>query len=304
MAIQFNNSMSILKSILRPCISPLLDSPTVYRSGGTDFAHRPVSGRYSSIFGKALLAAVFLLAGCTRTVVTRLDIGFDADSYGQPPNFPLPTPPNDQLTATVRQLTTSEVVADRAGGKWLRITPSPQFLAAPDQRRLTTIATAEAFTTNPPAQIRGSLRLRLDGPGTVTIGFRVSQGGNFTDIIGGVQLYKSAFSPQGEVHVIPGFRIERIEDIYPLPTIGNRIANYQPGRVININWSIDQSSRILYVGAGGTSESTTFRAVSSNGVATTPIQVLSVWVWLEKPSSNTVVFLDRLRAEEYEHWRK
>lgn len=131
------------------------------------------------------------------------------------------------------------------------------------------------------------------------MGFRVVQGGIFTDIIGGVQLYKSAFSPRGEVFVVPGFRIERIEDIYSLPTRGDRIADYRPGSVIDINWSIDQSSRTLYVGAGGPSESTTFRAVSTNGVATTPIQVLSLWVWLEKPSSNTVVFVDRLRAAEY-----
>jgi hypothetical protein len=68
----------------------------------------------------------------------------------------------------------------------------------------------------------------------------------------------------------------------------------------HINWSIDQSSRSIAASvSGGPSQTTTFGATAASGIATIPIQKLVIWVWLEKPSSGTAVFLDNLYAEEY-----
>jgi hypothetical protein len=242
-----------------------------------------------------VIAISFFLSGCSTT--PRLNVNFDADGFGSPPSAsPLPNPPLDVLSWTVTQQVTSTVVPDPAGGGWLRITPSPGFIASPEMRKRAIIATSERFTTSPPAKIRGSLRLRIDGGGTVTVAFRPLQGSQFSDFIGGIQLANFGVN-QGQAHIVHGFSQTRSEDIYWLPT-GGKIADYQPGTVVKIFWSIDQDSRTFHAGAGGPSPSTNFTSVSA-GVATTPIQQLSLWVWLERPSFNTAIFIDDLLAEEY-----
>ncbi|MFZ0611481.1 MAG: hypothetical protein WAM73_04525 [Desulfobacterales bacterium] len=248
----------------------------------------------------AAVAAVFLtLWGCATTA--RLDDKFDADALGaSPATSPPPTPPGDSLSFTVFQHVNSTVVTDPAGGRWLRITPDPAFLAAPDQRKRAVIITSDLFTTSPPAQIRGHLRLRLDGPGGVTVGFRPVQGSQTPDFISGIQLASFALPGglRGETHVLQGFSLARIEDPFQLPVSG-KLADYTPGTPIDIFWSIDQDSRTFAAStSGGTSQTTTFAAASA-GVATTPIQRMSLWVFLQNPSSGTSVFVDNLYAEEY-----
>ncbi len=200
----------------------------------------------------AAVAAVFLtLWGCATTA--RLDDKFDANAPGSPPSTaPPPTPPADSLSFTVSQQVISTVVADPAGGRWLRITPDPAFLAAPDQRKRAVIITSDLFTTSPPAQIRGHLRLRLDGPGVVTVGFRPVQGSQTPDFISGIQLASFALPGglRGETHVLQGFSLARIEDPFQLPVSG-KMADYQPGTPIDVFWSIDQASRTFAASAAG-----------------------------------------------------
>ncbi len=69
--------------------------------------------------------------------------------------------------------------------------------------------------------------------------------------------------------------------------------------MIDINWSLDQPSRTFSVSAlGGSPQSVTFPALSGS-VATTPIQRLSIQFWMQKPTTDTVLFIDNLFAEEY-----
>ena len=135
----------------------------------------------------SIAAALSILWGCATT--PHLDDKFDTDPLGSPPAVsPLPTPPTDSLSFTVFQQVSSTVVTVPAGGRWLRITPMPAFLASPDYRKRAIIITSDSFTTSPPAQIRGHLRLRLDGTGIVTVGLRPVQGALTPDFIGGIQL--------------------------------------------------------------------------------------------------------------------
>src|SRR3972149_12233870 len=84
------------------------------------------------------VAVLLLLAGCT--TVTRLDAKFDSDALGALPlSAPAPTPPNDTLTWRNAPVT-STVVADPAGGRWVRIKPTQAFTSSPDGRRIVLIA--------------------------------------------------------------------------------------------------------------------------------------------------------------------
>jgi hypothetical protein len=108
-------------------------------------------------------AALLLLSGCT--VIPRLDANFDADPLGVPPSNPLPTPPNDSMNWRT-EFVAASVVADSAGGRWVRVAALPAFTSSPDDRRVFLIAVTEPFTTNPPANMRGSVRLRLNNLAT------------------------------------------------------------------------------------------------------------------------------------------
>src|SRR5947209_13109112 len=102
------------------------------------------------------LAAVLTLTACA--VTPRLDVRLDADPLGVPPSAPAPTPPEDQLNWRTGSVSAS-VVNDPAGGHWVRVAPLAAFTASPDPRQVFLIAVTERFTTNPPANIRGSVRL-------------------------------------------------------------------------------------------------------------------------------------------------
>lgn len=241
-------------------------------------------------------AALFLLSGCT--VIPRLDAKFDTDPLGVPPSpTPAPTPPNDQLGWRTG-FVTSTVVADPAGGLWVRVTPLPAFTASPDDRRVFLIAVTEPFTTSPAANIRGSVRLRLNNPATVGLGLRPLQGEQTLDFIGGFELSNFLPPSGGGVNVLQAFKGDRLNDPFGLPSSGP-ISAYSPGNVIDINWTLDQTSRTFSASVlGGPSQSSSFPAVSG-AVATTPIQRLSIHLWMQKPTTDTVLFIDNLSAEEY-----
>lgn len=247
-----------------------------------------------------LLLILFLLSGCTTT--PRLRDNFDTDAVGGPPaTYPPPNPPADVLSYTVTQQVVPTVVAAPGGGRWLRFTPTPAFIASPDARKRAAIFTTDTFTIQPSAQIRGSVRLRVDGMGGVTLGLRPIQGNLSADFIAALLLenYLLPGPFSGEANILPDFSLARIEnDIFSLPSRG-KLAGYRPGTAITINWSIDQASRTFAASAdGGPSHSTVFPAVSG-GVATTPIQKLALYVWVQKPSSNTAIFIDDVLIEEY-----
>ena len=272
------------------------------RDGALEFAigERKMKRVRRRAYFASVAAILFTLWGCATT--PRLDDKFDTDPLGsQPSVYPPPTPPNDSLSVTVFQQVTSTVQADPAGGRWMRITPAPAFIASPDFRKRAVIITSDSFTTNPPAQIRGHLRLRVDGPGIVIVGFRPVQGAQTPDFISGIQVSSYALPGglRGEADVLHGFAPARIDDPFQLPVSG-KMADYQPGTPTDIFWSIDQASRTFAASASsGTSQTATFPAASA-GVATTPIQQLSLWVWLQNPSAATAVFIDNLYAEEYQ----
>jgi hypothetical protein len=238
--------------------------------------------------------ATMSLSGCATTA--RLDARFDTDTVGSPPStYPSPSPPNDVLTYTGTYVTAT-VEPDPAGGRWLRIVPTPAFLTAPDFRRRAIVATSDTFTTNSPRNIRGHLRLRVTGVGTVIVGLRPLQGSQFGDFIAGFLV--GSYPASGAVYLLPGFTLERVEDNTFSFSPAGKLDDYQPGTVIDINWSVDQASRRLAATSGGrSSHSITFPG-ASGGVGTVPIQKLSVWVWLERPNADTQLFVDRLFAEE------
>lgn len=264
-----------------------------------EHAHEKKRVRGRAYYLASIAAALSILWGCATTL--RMDDKFESDALGSPPaTSPTPTPPNDSLSFTVSQQVTSTVVADPAGGRWLRIAPTPAFLASPDFRKRAIIITSDTFTTSPPAQIRGHLRLQVDGPGVVIVGFRPVQGAQTPDFVSGIQVSSFALPGglRGEAHVLYGFPPARIDDPFQLPVSG-KMADYQPGTPIDIFWSIDQASRTFTASAsGGTSQAATFPAASA-GVATTPVRQLSLWVWLQNPSTGTAVFVDNLYTEEY-----
>ena len=82
-----------------------------------------------------------------------------------------------------------------------------------------------------------------------------------------------------------------------LPSNG-RMGGYNAGNVVEINWTIDQSTRSFSASVlGGSSVSGTFPAMSGN-LPTTPMNSVQIVFWLEKPTSQTVAFVDDMLVEE------
>ncbi|MBF5043530.1 hypothetical protein FGE12_14115 [Aggregicoccus sp. 17bor-14] len=255
---------------------------------------RECTARWAAVFTGLALAT-----GCATTV--RLDDTFDADATGAPPAVkPPPTPPDDTVSWTQTQRLKSTVEAAPGGGRWLHITPEPAFVTSPDERRRALLVGSDTLTTSPAPTLRGHLRVRLDGPGTVTFGLQTTQGTQSIDFIGGFAVGNFGLRQglAGQLFLVGDFSLARMEgDILPLASRG-KIADYTPGTVVDLSWSIDQASRTLSVGAnGGTSQSLQFPQ-GLGGAATTPISRLTLYVWLERPTGQTNVFLDDLRVEE------
>ena len=252
-----------------------------------------ISGRLR-LLGFALLATV-AASGCT--VTPRIDANFNADPQLAPPTAPLPLPPDDSLNWRT-EFVTATVVAGAAGGKRIRIAPRPVFIAAPDFRRVFLVAVSEAFTTRPAANMRGSIRLRIIGLGTVGVALRPVQAEQRLDYIGGFALSNFLPPAGASVDALGPFKSDRLDDPFGIPSTG-AISNHSPNSEIVVNWTIDQPSHTFSASIlGGASASSVFPD-ATNGSATTPIQRLGLDVWLQNPGSDTVVFIDDIRAEEY-----
>jgi len=269
-------------------------------SGGST-ARTSVVGKWSSArvsrAARLLSCAAALLALSACTVIPRLDLNLDTDPLGVSPSTPTPTPPNDQVNWRTGFVATS-VVADPGGGRLVRAAPLPAFTSAPDVRQVFMIAVTEPFSTSPPANIRGSIRLRLVGLGTVGFALRPLQAEQTLDFIGGFELSNFLPPAGGTITLFQGFRADRLGDPFGIPSSG-LIAGYDAGRVVDINWTIDQASRTFSATLlGNPTQSTTFPAFSG-ATANTPIQRLEVYLWMQKPTTDTVLFVDNVRAEEY-----
>lgn len=250
----------------------------------------------TSSIAPLMAAALMLLTGCATN--SRLNVKFDTDAPGSPlPSSPGPTPPNDQLVWRTN-FVTSTVAVRSSGDNWVRVQPLSETTVSPDDRRVFLLAITEPFTTNPAANVRGSMRLRLDNPGTIGIGFRPVQGEQTLDFIGGIELSNFLPPSGGDVSGLREFRGDRLGDPFGLPSSG-RIAPYASGQVIDINWTLDQDSRTFSASVlGGPSQSNTYSA-QSGGLPTAPIQKLILQFWIRTGTSSTVAFVDNLQAEEY-----
>jgi hypothetical protein len=244
----------------------------------------------------ALGAALSMAVGCATAV--RLDANFDSDPPGaRPVSPPPPTPPNDSLTWTTQRPLTSTVVTEVAG-RSVRVQPLPAFIAAPDSRQLIVIASTEGLSTSPPARVRGRLGLRLVGLGTVLVAFQPKQGGRLGDLVGGIELHNGlggtgAPAPPGEVHVVRGFRPERIDDIFSLPT-GGALGTVPPGTMVSVSFSFDQSAHTFSAGAPGAAQSIPYSLPSAS-----PFEQILIYVWLQNPTSSTRASIDDVFVEEY-----
>jgi hypothetical protein len=246
------------------------------------------------------VALVMWLIGCA--TAARLDDTFDADPLGAKPSAtPSPTPPSDfEAWNGTDHLISTVAAPDPSGGRWVRIVPDAGFIASPDHRHQAATVNSDALTTSPPASLRGHMRLRLDGLGTVTIGFRPLQGSKLSDsdFMGGVAIGSYLPPAGGQVYLVAPFTDANVAAPVGLVSAG-KIAGYVPGSVVDIEWSIDQASRTLHASiAGGTQQTLTFPAVSGAGVKTTPIVQMGFWILLENPTNTTKVFVDNLFAEE------
>jgi hypothetical protein len=243
-----------------------------------------------------MAATLLLLTGCTSN--SRLDAKFDTEAPGSPPpSSPGPTPPDDQLNWRTG-FVTPVVVVRSAGDNWVRLQPLRESTASPDERRVFLIAVTDPFTTNPVANVRGSVRLRLDNLGTIGIGFRPLQGEQTLDFIGGIELSNFLPPANGGVFALKEFRGDRLGDPFGLPSSG-QISSYTSGQVIDINWTLDQASHTFSTSVlGGPSQSSSYSALLG-GVSTVPIQRIIMQCWMQKTTSNTIGFIDNLRAEEF-----
>jgi hypothetical protein len=247
-----------------------------------------------------LIAAALPALGCA--TAGRLNANFDADVVGSAPpsQSPAPTPPADQLTWTTRAPLTSTVVADPRGGNWVRVVPQPRFLADSDPRRLVLIASTEPLQTASPTKLRGRLRLGLSGLGIVAVVLQPTQGGRPGDFLGGLELGNflgttaTQSSMSSSIDILRSFPPTRIDDSVGLPGAGN-LATPVPGATLLVSWSIDQSAGTFSAGAeGGTTQTVPF--VLAQG---TSIERVDVFVWMQKPSATTALFIDDLFAEEF-----
>jgi hypothetical protein len=250
----------------------------------------PRLDRWRSLRFAGCALALCASAACTQ----RLDANFDRDPLGAPPTFPAPTPPNDSL-AWRTSFAAPVVVANPAGGKWLRVTPAQAHLASPDDRRVFLIADSERISAAG-GKLAGIVVVRLDGPGTLGIGVRpVSR----TDYLGAVEVSNFLPPAGGGVHAMRPFTGAMLTGFLPLPP-NAPLSGYATGDVVEIHWTINQSTRTFSVNVqGGPSVSNVFPAIGSENLPMTPIAGVQVVLWLERPTSETVAFVDDLSVDEW-----
>ncbi len=204
------------------------------------------------------------------------------------------------MTWATQKPLTSTVVVDPRGGNWVRVVALPPFLADPDPRQLVLIASTEALQTAAPTKLRGRLRLGLSGQGVVAVVLQPKQGGALGDYLGGLEFGNflgtttTQSSMVSSIDILRPFPLARIDDLISLPGAGN-LATPVPGTPLLISWSIDQSAGTFSAGVeGGTTRTVPFTLAKA-----TPLQAVNIYLWFQKPTSATVLFIDDLFAEEY-----
>lgn len=202
----------------------------------------------------------------------------------------------------MQNFTTTTVENHPGGGRWARIVPNATFLADPDSRRAALMAYTEAFTTSPPARIRGSTIVRLDGPGRVFVGLQGMNASNRPGaFLGGFVVDVPPLVPVGgALYAVNTFNIQRIQDILPLPSVGT-LQPYSLGNVVNLSWTIDQATRTLSLNSSGATVSakTVVYPAVADGVSNSPLEKIMLSVWLQSVNPSTRVFLDDLFVEEF-----
>ncbi len=247
------------------------------------------------MIGTALCA----LSGCAQDI--RMSSSFDDVALGAaPPAAPAPSPPNDSFLWAAT-FATSTIVNRPGGGNWVRTVPKPNFIADPDMRRLAAFAYTDALTLSPPANIRGSVTVNLEGSGRVFVGLQNVVSNTPGSYLGGALIDVPALTPGGgSVMSTSPFVSARIADIFALPTIG-QTQPYAAASIITVRWSIDQSTRTLSISTdspGAVSHSVQYPAIA-DGIANTPLNRVLVSVWLQSVGPSTQVFLDDFHAEEF-----
>ena len=233
--------------------------------------------------------------GCATAV--RMSNSLDVATLVERPD---PTPPDDYFLWTAQPVTSlSEPRA--GGGRWAHVTPKPSFLQDPDVRRQVLLAYTSPLTTSPPARLRGTTEIRLDGYGRVFVGLSAVDGSRPGGFLGGLVIdIPTIASSSGTIYATQSFNSERIQDISPLPSAGT-IDPYSPGTVIELNWVIDQTTRSLSVtrsNSGSPAVMTTYPA-AGDGVSNSPLQKLIVSVWLQSVGPGTHLFVDNVFVEEF-----
>jgi hypothetical protein len=245
-----------------------------------------------------LMAAA--LGGCA--TATRMDAKFNREPAGSaPPQAPSPNPPADQFTWLVRQPLKSVVVVDPAGGAWVQVTPTGDFLVDPGTRRNFVIGTSEPFKTDPVAKIRGHVRLQISGLGVVSFALQPMVQGQLVDgYLGGGEVGSfigGTGSPgAGSTAILASFPGSLVASGQAFPATG--LSAYAQGRAVELFWTLDQTTHTFTLGDGTNNTSVRFPA-DFRGVATTPIQQLSLWMWLKDPTGATKVFVDDFWMEEF-----
>jgi hypothetical protein len=151
---------------------------------------------------------------------------------------------NDQFIWLVRQPLTSVVVANPAGGKWVRTTPTRDFLAAPDAMHQFLLAGSEPFSIGG-ANIRGTFSIRIVGQGKVKFAVRATRD-NVIQFIGAgsVESYPDG-TGEAAIHYNPAF-LDPADGHWGLTSIGS----YHPGQTADFFYLIDQSSQTFHLSAG------------------------------------------------------
>ena len=235
------------------------------------------------------LAIAISASGCARDQ-WRMNAQFNAEPFGPPPQHPAPSPPADDFLWLVRQPLRSTLVHDLRGGGRVRIEPLQGFLADPDRFRQVMIAFSDTFSTNRPVNMRGKLRIQINGDGDLFFVIRAVQGGRITNMIGGGTV-DGVLGRPGSIRI--GRQVtDAFFDFGVAPLPGDEIAPYHNGRSVILFWSIDQSNHFFRLSAEGGSDGHEFT------LANAPIEQLMIILWMHHPHPGMVAHVDDITMEE------
>jgi hypothetical protein len=153
--------------------------------------------------------------------------------------------------------------------------------------------------------IRGSFTLRLIGSGaSVRIAFRSLQTDRYDgNYLGGYSITNhDPGGISGVGYLSGGTLTSAIENDswVAWDNLGTGVKSYPTqGQVIHLNWSIDQQSRTLILGADGGQGSVTYSASTPAGNSNTPLKRIMIYVFVRRFQSNSELLFDELRVEEF-----